>query len=65
MNSNGDNKSPWNIPRCMETLPNVSPFDVSTVFRLHMLRCCLPVPPCLVSLLTKNEAPFRTLSGNL
>ena len=37
MNSNGDNESPWNILRSTETLPNVSPFDVSTVFQLQML----------------------------
>ena len=37
MNSNGDNESPWNFPRCMETSPNVSPFDVSTLFQLRML----------------------------
>ena len=37
MNSNGDKKSPWNIRRCMETLPYVFPFDVSTVFHLRML----------------------------
>ena len=37
MNSNGDSKAPWNILCCMETPPNVSPFDVSTIFQLHML----------------------------
>ena len=34
MNSNGNKGSPWNIPRCMETSLNVSPFDVITVFQL-------------------------------
>ena len=32
MNSKGDNKSPWNITRCIETSPNVS-----TVFQLRIL----------------------------
>ena len=37
MNSNAENETPLNIPRCMETSPNVSPFDVSTLFQLRML----------------------------
>ena len=37
MNSNRDNESPWNIARCMETSPNVSPLHLSTVFYLRIL----------------------------
>ena len=33
MNSNGDNESPWNIPHCIETWPNISPFDVSAILQ--------------------------------
>ena len=38
MNSNENNKCPWSILCCIEISPNVSPFDVSTVFQLRMFR---------------------------
>ena len=37
MNSDAENGFPWNIPNCMETSPNVPPFDVSTLFQLRLL----------------------------